>query len=244
MGGGGRCDLRNRVVVLILFTSGLVAQTVRVPFVGCESSGQTGLLKAPKGSRKAADIDAGTAQELAYYEASNGLGVLAPRGWHCFGSSGSSGTDLLVLPRPIGPADWNGTTGPAVHVENLMGDTSGRFGVAQVIARVFPMQKAFVQRVIDLFDQPANTYTFGPFPSDKLIVQNDRLVQFQTPPRSEGLGTMSRLKANDYPIDGVAILEGQTPDLLILRVRLPREQRDLAPVIIKDLLLRQRNNSR
>jgi hypothetical protein len=237
--------LRNRAAVLILlYSSALVAQTVRVPFVGCESSGKTGLLKAPKGTRKVLDIDARTAQKFAYYEASNGLGVVAPRGWHCFGSSGSSGADLLVLPRPITPADSSGTTSPAVHVENLSGDTSGRFGVAQVIARVFPVQKAFVQSVIDLFDQPANTYTFGPFPSDKLIVQNDRLVQFQTPAHSEGLGTMEQLKPDDDPIDGVAILQGATPDLLMLRVRLPPDQRELAPAIIQDLLLRQRNNSR
>jgi hypothetical protein len=55
---------------------------------------------------------------------------------------------------------------------------------------------------------------------------------------------MSHFKANDDPIDGVAILQGQTPDLLVLRVRLPPEQRDLAPGIIKDLLIRQSNNSR
>jgi hypothetical protein len=43
---------------------------------------------------------------------------------------------------------------------------------------------------------------------------------------------MSRLKANDDPIDGVAILEGKTPDLLMLRVRLPRELRTLTSIII------------
>ncbi len=51
-------------------------------------------------------------------------------------------------------------------------------------------------------------------------------------------------KANDDPIDGVAILQGQNPDLLMLRVRLPPEQRDLAPLIIQDLLLRQRRDAR
>jgi len=55
---------------------------------------------------------------------------------------------------------------------------------------------------------------------------------------------MGHFKANDDPIDGVAILEGQNPDLLMLRVRLPREQRYLAQIIIQDLLLRQRNNAR
>lgn len=55
---------------------------------------------------------------------------------------------------------------------------------------------------------------------------------------------MGNFKANDDAIDGVAILEGQTPDLLILRVRLPRRQRDLAPVIIQQLLLGQRGDAR
>ena len=55
---------------------------------------------------------------------------------------------------------------------------------------------------------------------------------------------MSRLKANEDPIDGFAMLQGKNPDLLMLRVRLPREQRDLAPVIIQDLLLRQRRDAR
>jgi hypothetical protein len=153
---------------------------------------------------------------------------------------------LFVAPRPIEAqgAFPGGIAGSVIQVDNIDGGTSGRFAVAEVIARVFPARRSFVQSVIDLFDQPANTYTFGPFPSDKLIVQNERLVQFQTLPRSEGLGTMSRLKANDDPIDGVAILEGKNPDLLMLRVRLPREQRDLARVIIQDLLLRQRNNAR
>jgi hypothetical protein len=113
-----------------------------------------------------------------------------------------------------------------------------------VIARVFPAQRAFVQNVIDLFDQPVSTYAYGSYTKDKLISQTDRLVQFQTPPHSEGLGTMSRLKASDDPIDGVAILEGRNPDLLMLRVRLPLKQRDLASVIIQQLLLGQRSDAR
>lgn len=154
---------------------------------------------------------------------------------------------MFVSPEPtlalFGPG-WRGIEGPTVEVDEVSGGTSGRFVVAQVIARVFPERRAFVQNVIDLFDQPASAYTYGPYPNDKLIAQTDRLVQFETKPNSEGLGTMSRFKANDDPIDGVAILQGQTPDLLMLRVRLPREQRDLAPVIIQDLLLRQRGDAR
>jgi hypothetical protein len=93
---------------------------------------------------------------------------------------------LFVSPRPIsrddfGP-DWAGIEGPAVQADNIDGGTSGRFVVAQVLARVFPAQRAFVQSVMDSFDQSAKDYTFAPYPNDKLIVQTARLVQFQTPP--------------------------------------------------------------
>ena len=112
-----------------------------------------------------------------------------------------------------------------------------------MIARVFPTQRAFVQRVVETSASGTN-FSFGPYPNDKLIVQTERLVEYETPPHSEGLGTMSRLKPDDDPIDGFAMLQGKNPDLLMLRVRLPREQRDLAAVIIQDLLLRQRGDAR
>jgi hypothetical protein len=85
-----------------------------------------------------------------------------------------------------------------------------------------------------MFDQPASDYTFGPYPHDKLIVQTGRMVRFRTAPNSEGLGTADGLRANADPIDGIAILEGPTPDLMMLRVRLPRELRDLTAPIIRE----------
>jgi hypothetical protein len=238
--------LRNRATVLIaLFSSGLFAQTVRVPFVGCPADGQVGPVEAPKGSDQVVQVPKRAAQRLAYYQAF-GYGVLAPRGWYCFGTYGSGGSTLFMSSLPIkGTLNQNpaGLAGPAEAVSRTDGGTGGRFEVAQVIARVFPARKAYVEGVASEVE-PAIAFTFGPYPGDKLIVQTDRLVQFQTASHSEGLGTMSRLKADDDPIEGVAILEGKTPDLLMLRVRLPRELRDLAPVIIQDLLVRQRGDAR
>jgi hypothetical protein len=230
----------NRFTLLIALPLQLLAQTSRVPFVGCASDGQLGPMKAPKGVGQIVRMDAGAAQKLAYYKASDAPGVLAPRGWYCFGTYGSSGEDLIVSPQPI---TWGGTAEAAVSIENLSGDTSGRFPVAEVIARVFPARKAFVQSVID-GSASGTEFKFGPYPNDKLTVQTDRLVEFQTPARSDGLGTMGQLKPNDDPIDGLAMLRGPTPDLLMLRVRLPRELHDLTPVIIRDLLIRQRRDAR
>jgi hypothetical protein len=104
-----------------------------------------------------------------------------------------------------------------------------------VIARVFPVYKAFVRSVIEEGISTASDYPFGPYPNDKLTYHGDRTVEFQTPAHSEGLGTMSRLTMNDYPISGVAILRGNTPDLLLLTARLRSDLNDLTPLIIRQV---------
>jgi hypothetical protein len=243
--------LRNSSLVLIaLLSSRLLAQTSRVPFVGCESIGQGKPVPAPKGIDPVLRIGAFAAQNLAYYkEDFRGTGVLGPRGWHCIGFYGSSGSDLLVAPQTVGLQDFSQNhqrAGPAIELQYISAENgSGRVDMAQIFARVFPAQRTFVKDVRDLFDFPASDFPFGPFPNDRLILQTDRIVEYETPPHSDGLGSMNtRLKAGDGPIDGIAILEGKATDLLMLRVRLPDEQRDLAHAIIQELLLRQRRNPR
>jgi hypothetical protein len=110
--------------------------------------------------------------------------------------------------------------------------TSGRFTVARVIARVFPGYKAFVRSVIEEGISPASEYPFGPYPNDKLTYHGGRVVEFRASPHSEGLGTVGRLRASDDPIDGAAVLQGPTPDLLLLTIRLPSNLNDLTSVII------------
>src|SRR5690348_772725 len=75
--------------------------SVTVPFVGCESDGQVGPVNAPTGNRKVVPISTSAAQHLAYYKAQYGSGVLAPRGWYCFSTYGSNGSNLFVSPVPI-----------------------------------------------------------------------------------------------------------------------------------------------
>jgi hypothetical protein len=129
-----------------------------------------------------------------------------------------------------------GITGPGIQLREANGETSGRFEVAQWIARVFPSFKTFVQHVINEGLEPASDFPSGPYPSDKLTCKSDRMVEYQTPSHSKGLGTMSRLQAGDYPISGVAILQGQNPpSLLFLALRLPSGLNDLASPIIRGL---------
>jgi hypothetical protein len=207
----------------------------RVPFVGCESDGQLGPVAAPVGTEKTVQMDPIAAKKMAYYKAEETVGVLAPRGWNCLGLYGSDGSILLVAPQPLKSSDlfspkWGGITGPGIQASVSEGETSGRFEVARVIARVFPKQRAFVQDVIDEKIEPAGQYPFGPYPKDKLVYKSDRTVTYHTPPNSKGLGTTSRLKPSNLPIDGVAILTEEF-DLLFLSVRMPADMSGLASQI-------------
>ena len=215
-------------------------QTVSVPFVGCEADGQMGPVKAPDGKSVHVLISADAASRLAYYKSEEGLGVLAPRGWHCFGVYGSNGYALYVSPERVTASEvfsskWKGFAGPAIELVGQNGDTSGRFAVARAVARVFPERKSFVERIIAEEIAPADSFPSGPYPADKLMYRSKQMVEYATPANADGLGTDSRLIKNAHPIRGVAILVGETPDLVHLAVRLSPDLSDLASPIIQQL---------
>jgi hypothetical protein len=212
----------------------------RVPFVGCNSDGQGGPVKAPTGESKFVHVDVKAAQRLAYYESEKEFGVLAPRGWYCFGSYGADGDTLYVSPRPINASNLfssisRGFTGPMIQLSRSVADTSGRFSVAKTIARVFPKHKVFVRKVIEEGIEPASSFPFGPYPGDELTYKSDEIVEYQTPAQTEGLGTDSLLLKDDKSISGVAILTGQDSDLLHLSVRLPQAQIGLTASIVQQV---------
>jgi hypothetical protein len=208
-----------------------------VPFVGCASDGQGGPQKAPNGKSLAVAIPAPLAERLAYYKAKYGIGVLAPRGWHCFSTYGSSGENLFVSPDPIESQTllslkWQGFTGPAVQATVYDGGTSGRFEVAKVIARIFPAYKTFAQKVIAEGSEPASDFPFGPYADDKLTNRANNIVEFETPGSAQGLGTDSRLQMNASPIDGVAIIGGKDTDLTMLTARFSGSDQDLIAAMV------------
>jgi hypothetical protein len=211
------------------------SKPARVPFVGCPSDGQVGPMDAPKGVSMSFPISPAAAKQLAFYQSANGPGVLAPRGWHCFGTYGSSGDATFISPEAIDDGrimgtGWKGFSGPAIEFSRRYGDTSGRFAVAAIMARVFPSHKQFVQRV--LAEHLVQSLESGPYPADRLTYRGKNMVEFQTPPNSKGLGTDTGLQPNSSPVSGVAILFGSTPDLLLLQVRLPAELQPLTNDII------------
>jgi hypothetical protein len=215
------------------------AVAATVPFVGCAQDGQQGPSPAPSGSPKNVLMSAAAAARLAYYSIGAPNGVLGPRGWSCFGLSGSNGATLYLSPGPIQASDveatnWAAGAGPAIQVSWLVGDTSGRFQVAQVIARVFPSHQSFVQSVIGEGVEPASSFPQGPVASDKITTKSGVVVEYETPGAAQGLGTsITALTPSADPIDGAAVLTGTTPDLAFLAARLTADTRDLTPLIVQ-----------
>ena len=91
-----------------------------------------------------------------------------------------------------------------------------------------------MQRVIDQGIEPASQFPSGPFEGDMLVYKSKRIVEFQTPANTDGLGTSSRLQKSGSLISGVAILFGQEPSLLQLSMRLTPETENLERVIVRE----------
>lgn len=244
----------GRMLLAVIFTIGagsLLAQQPRgttatqeaspvsVPFVGCRSDGQAGPVDAPVGTSTAVPLSLKAARELAYYSVSSvpGTGVLAPRGWYCFGTYGSGGGALFVSPQPFDAGDifarsWSGLRTPAVELNDSNGGGSGRISVAPIVARVFPAYKGYALTYAREFGEKL---AFGPFPKDILTYKNDSVVEFTTPAQADGLGTLFSLKKSSSPIHGVAILDHNTFDLVLLSVRLPSDLTGFASVIVRQV---------
>jgi hypothetical protein len=239
-------------LVVALPTSGQepAQHSSTIPFVGCSSDGQQGPQPAPTGKAHKQDLPTAISSRLAYYQGPDGIGTLAPRGWHCFALVGSNGNTLYVAPEPIDAArlfdrqHWHGFTGPAIQLSVILGDTSGRMEVAPIVARVFPKYRSYVQSVIAEGFETAKDFPIGPYPKDELHYESDHVVDFTTPPNAKGLGTTSWLLPSNLPISGIILFDPSKDsdnEMNHLSVRLPQEMRNLTPAIV--VLVRSTWNS-
>jgi hypothetical protein len=215
-----------------------------VPVIGCARDGQSGPIPAPPNTTREVSLPPKLASRLALYAALNSegepdLGVLGPRGWSCFGVYGSSGSGTYIAPQPLNAdniltSKFQGFAGPAIQTGVILGDTSGRFFAARLMARFFPQQRAMVQRVIDEKMSNESDYVFEPWPQDKLTRRSPSLVEYVTPANAQGAGTASRLLPGSQPITGFVALVGEAPNVAQFAVRLPPDMADLAAVIVSD----------
>jgi hypothetical protein len=210
----------------------------RIPVMGCAADGDAGSVPPPPNSEKIIEIDKKLAPRVAFYKAATSPLVLAPQGWNCLGIYGANGSTLYIAPELFSKEDLyakdGGFHGAAIQASEIDGDTPGRFEVARVIARVFPAHKAFAQKVISEGVVPAENFHFGPYPTDLMTDKGDDMVEFQTPPDTLGLGTMSKLRKNKDPIDGSIKLAGLLNDKMFrVIVRMEPGDKEFTPVIIR-----------
>ena len=212
----------------------VAAAAVPLPFVGCKSDGQSDMLDAPNKPTSEARLSPSVAARLALYQAEFGPAVIGPRGWSCFGKYGSSGASLYVTPAPLADDEWKGIAGAGIEASVSDGGTSGRFTVAEIAARMFPSQRAFVQKVLEENIVTGLKVPADPFPADHLTYINNLIVEYETPSRSTGLGTTRLLRSNVDSIRGVEIFDptGEV-SLWHLGLRLPKNMQELEPVVIK-----------
>jgi hypothetical protein len=212
----------------------------KAPFASCASDGQQGL-KAPLDQPQDAIIpDVPTSSGLVLYQAWGTPAVLGPRGWYCAGLEGSNGGTLILAPERYQPSDFmfrrKVVEGSAIEINFSFGGTSGRFTVAKTAARLFPRATTFVQSLIDngLIDKsklPTKT-----FPNDSLIYLDDFIVEYITPPHSDGEGTRGFLRKNANEISGVVIMDpAGDHDLVTLAIRLPASQSHLVSLIMANV---------
>ena len=152
---------------------------VHVPFVGCPADGQTGIVEAPKSGATPA-VPTAAAARLAFYAGADGLGVLAPRGWHCVELYGASGAFVIVTPERYSADELFKEApilGPAIQLSVSQAGTSGRLEVMPVIARYFPRYRAFI-RDVKTWDSDIGPYPTRPYSTDIIRQRTPNSVRF------------------------------------------------------------------
>ena len=176
------------------------------------------------------------AARIAYYRAVEGPGVFAPRGWRCRTWSGSNGSFIIVTPAappgvfPRKPVETQGV----IAIESY-GSTSGRFEVAEVSVRLFPVRMAdFIARVkAEGFSSP-DFSKIKSFRYDKYTYLRPDLVEFTTMANHQGIGTGILVPSNK-PVRGVVGLSpnaNHEPRLLQFDVRLSTSDDRFAQTLI------------
>ncbi len=176
--------------------------------------------------------------ELAYFRPEHGAGVFGPKGWSCRAWSGSSGNLLLVTPKPLPPPYFPlpSVTGPAVLLQTTDGSDVGRFHLALVAERLFPLLgHELIDRVRNEHLMADSSFDTEPYPDDRLDYLSDRLAEYTTAANRPGLGTDSLLEVSDLPIHGLTMLNPEVvaDALTEFRIRLAQPQGALEDAIIE-----------
>jgi hypothetical protein len=146
---------------------------------------------------------------------------------------------LVVAPARIGSADFFGqhhfsTKGSGVELAYGYGGTSGRWAVAEAIARYFPKHGNFIEQNFKGLE--VGRLPSGPYPHDTFSRRTDTLVRYTTPPLTKGAGTVWVLAPAAQSVQGLTMLvrNPDGPDLLRVNIRLPEADRRLAEIVLEN----------
>lgn len=92
----------------------------------------------------------------------------------------------------------------------------------------------FTRSIIAEGIESAGNFPTGLYPHDKVTYKTKTLAYYETPPRTEGLGTQSWLRPSDDPIAGFVFLKmapDEDPYDIFLRARLPADRAWLTEAI-------------
>ena len=205
---------------------GEAADNPRVAEYLCPTTGEgeTPQIRLPESM--AAPAEAAVASQLVYYRPEHGAGVFGPKGWSCRAWIGSSGGLLLVTPKPVQPPyiPLPSVTAPAVLLQTTDGSEVGRFHLALVAERLFPLLgRELIDRVREEHLISDASFNTEPYPDDRLDYLSDRLAEYTTAANRPGLGTDSLLEVSDLPIQGLTLFNPDvvTDALTEFRIRLP-----------------------
>jgi hypothetical protein len=209
-----------------------------VPFAGCAGDGQTGPFPAPARIEHVPAVPAEWVGSLAYYAASEKVGVLAPRGWHCFELYGSGGVALYVTPYQYDPVVLSDIaftiSGPAVVWGLDNASNSGRFEVARVIHRLFPDYEWFRRDLMRSENWPFSEFAPDPTHYGRVLRRSDTVVEYRMAGGWVGQGATWKLRPDGPQVFGAAVLQPKSDmNLLRIAVRLPPDLQPLARTIVR-----------
>lgn len=206
--------------------------------MGCPANDEMGTAKPLAGESMPAPVQQAIAEQIAYYKAEASPGVFAPRGWSCRAWDGSSGSTLLVTPKPIEPPYFPlpKITGPAVMIQSSDTESSGRFHIAIVAAQLFPLLgQELITRVRQEHLISDSSFDAEHYPVDRLSYLSDRFVEYTTSANRTGFGTDGLFEVSNLPVRGLTILnpEAEVNALTEVRVRLPAALYAVAEAIVR-----------
>jgi hypothetical protein len=228
-------------IALVSLLGGLThaAAAESIPVTGCPTDGFMGPEPAPADSAASVKLNHAMASRLAYYAATNGQRVIAPRGWHCQQRVAASLSELIVAPGAIetGGSRSPSVAGYGVSLTLFYGGTSGRFEVAKYAEQLFPgAAKTFVSRVrSELNELPIMAWKTEHYRFDVYSRPSPTALEFKTPGNREGMGTTGVLAKSAEDVRGTVLLsdpDSDEPDLTILRARLPEDMRALEDAVL------------